>query len=243
MQNVNSVRYDLAFKYRDREFVIDKSGVKCLEIIGAQFVADENSIFGEVNEDYVQRELDWYLSTSLNVNDIPAPIPAIWKQVASPDGFINSNYGWAIWHKDNHLQFANAIRELQGNRDSRRAQMIYTRTSMWEDYSKNGMSDFMCTTAVQYFIRDNKLVVYVTMRSNDAVFGYKNDYAWQKHVQKMVAAPLNVECGDIIWNVGSLHIYEPQFYLVQHFIRGGDTAITKKEFDILYENYIPNIFE
>lgn len=243
MQNVDSIRFDFAFKYRDREFVTDKSGVKCLEIIGAQFIADETSIFGEVNEDYVKRELMWYKSKSLNVNDIPEPVPAIWKKVATPDGRINSNYGWCIWHEDNGAQYWKVINELQSNRDSRRAQIIYTRPSIWEDYNKDGMSDFICTTAVQYFIRNNKLVTYVTMRSNDAWAGYRNDYAWQSLVASWIANGLGVEVGDIIWNVASLHIYEPQFYLVQHFIRSGNMHITKKDFDELYKDYEPDLFE
>ena len=67
-------------------------GVKLLELIGVQFIADENRIFGTPNDDYIQRELEWYQSQSLNVNDIPGNTPQIWKQVASPDGIINSNY-------------------------------------------------------------------------------------------------------------------------------------------------------
>ena len=61
--------------------------------------------------------------------------------------------------------------------------MIYTRPMIWLDAWKNGMNDFICTNNVQYFIRDNKLVTCVYMRSNDAVFGYNNDFAWQKYVR------------------------------------------------------------
>ena len=235
MQKVSDIRAVLGENYLNEDFVIDKTGVKCVEIIGAQFVADEVSIFGEVNEDYVRRELEWYMSGSLNVNDIPEPVPAIWKRVATPDGRINSNYGWAIYSRENHLQFSRVVIELQGNKDSRRGQMIYTRPTMHTDCSVDGMSDFMCTTAVQYLIRDNKLISYVTMRSNDAWAGYRNDYAWQLDVQKRVAEALQIECGDIIWNVASLHVYESQFYLLDHYIRTGKSHITKKEYDELYK--------
>jgi thymidylate synthase len=82
------------------------------------------------------------------------------------------------------------------------------------DYNANGMSDFMCTNAVQYMIRDGKLNAVVQMRSNDVVFGYKNDYAWQKFVLDKLAADLEVTPGRIIWNAGSLHVYERHFKLV-----------------------------
>ena len=52
------------------------------------------------------------------------------------------------------------------------------------------------------------------MRSNDVVFGYKNDYAWQKHVLDMLAADLFVEPGEIYWNAGSLHVYSRHFHLI-----------------------------
>jgi hypothetical protein len=77
----------LSFKLlKEREmFVTDKTGVKMLEIVNASFVADEPAIFGSVNYDYVARELKWYKSQSLNVNDIPDGPPAIWQQVSDPD--------------------------------------------------------------------------------------------------------------------------------------------------------------
>lgn len=206
-----------AFKHlrEHNDYVIDKSGAKMLEIVGAQFLASEPSIFGEPNNDYIAREIEWYKSMSLNVNDIPGGAPTIWKQVADAGGFINSNYGWCIWSEKNGYQYENVYNELKRNPESRRATMIYTRPSMWKDYNYNGRSDFMCTNTVQYMIRKNKLVTIVQMRSNDVVYGYKNDRAWQEYVSLSLCDELGVELGDIIWQVGSLHVYERHFDLVK----------------------------
>jgi thymidylate synthase len=156
---------------------------------------------------------------SLCVNDIPggkqeANPPVIWTTVSDSNGMINSNYGWCIWSEDNNNQYDNALAELKSNPESRRAVMIYTRPTMWNDYNRDGMSDFICTNAVQYMIRDNKLNCIVQMRSNDAIFGYKNDHAWQKHVLDKMANQLEIEPGHITWQVGSLHIYERHFGLI-----------------------------
>lgn len=238
---VESIRNELALRYRTNQFVKDKSGVKVIEIVNANFIADEPLIFGAVNEDYVNRELEWYKSMSLNVNDIPGETPAIWKQVADRDGFINSNYGWCIFSEENNNQFAHVVTELQDRPDSRRAMMIYTRPKMWGDHIKGGRSDFMCTNAVQYIYRDGIVDAIVQMRSNDAWAGYRNDYAWQKWVLEELVATLNKYCegrqhkvGRIYWNVGSLHLYERQFYLVDHYIQSGDTHITKDEYIRIY---------
>ena len=133
-------------------------------IVGANFIADSPFIFGAVNEEYVSRELDWYLSKSLSVNDIPGGPPQIWKQVADSNGLINSNYGWCIYSAENNHQFAHAVTELEERPDSRRALMIYTRPTMWGDHNKDGRSDFMCTNAVQYLVRNNKVHAIVQMR-------------------------------------------------------------------------------
>ena len=196
------------------EFVIDKTGCKMLEIVGATFLADEEAIFGTVNRDYVSREIEWYKMMSRNVNDIPRGAPKAWLSSADQDGYVNSNYGWMIWSEENCRQYSNALRELQTNSESRRGVMIYTRPSMWIEYNTNGMSDFVCTNVVQYFIREGKLIVDVSMRSNDVVFGYKNDKAWQDYVHGRLAADLKCEVGSMIWHVGSLHVYEQHFDLV-----------------------------
>lgn len=212
---VNEVKQYFIDELKAERFVTDKTGCKMIEMVGASFIADKPSIFGAVNKDYVRREIMWYEMRSLNVNDIPPPVPAIWKQVATPEGRINSNYGWCIYSKSNYQQFLNCLHTLQKDPESRRAIMIYTRPSMQEEYNKDGMSDFMCTNAVQYVVREGRVHAIVQMRSNDVVFGYKNDYAWQHHVLHLLSSGLGYPMGDIHWQVGSLHVYEKHFKLVE----------------------------
>jgi thymidylate synthase len=126
-----------------------------------------------------------------------------------------NKYQIPIFSKANGSQFESCVAELKKNPFSRRAIMIYTRPSMQYDYNKNGMSDFMCTNAVQYLIREDKIHAVVQMRSNDVVYGYKNDFAWQEYVLNELADRLDIERGDIHWNVGSLHVYERHFDLVK----------------------------
>lgn len=213
--NTSDARDALIDKYVREDFVIDKSGCKMVEVIGQSFVADETTIFGTLNFDYAHRELEWYLGMSLNINDIPGEIPKIWKRVATPEGWINSNYGWCVFSAENFHQYNHAVNELRSNPYSRRASVIYTRPSMHEDYNRDGMSDFICTHAVDYHIRNGALYATVHMRSNDAVFGYKNDRFWQKFILEAMAANLNVKAGDIYWCASSLHVYERHFHLIE----------------------------
>ena len=221
MQTVKDIRSYFISALENEEYVEDKTGVKTLDLVGASFLADEAAIFGTPNEEYISREIDWYESQSLNVEDIPGETPAIWKSISSDSGKINSNYGYLINSEENFNQYQKVLRQLLVDRQSRRAVMIYQRPTMHEDFCVDGMSDFICTNAVQYLIRGNQVNAVVQMRSNDVIFGYRNDYAWQLYVlQNLVAhinlhAEANYKVGDITWQVGSLHVYERHFKFVK----------------------------
>lgn len=216
---VQDIRKMFKNAYDNQEFTIDRTGAKTVEILGATFIADEDHIIRAPAYEYIERELVWYKSMSLYVEDIPGTTPTIWKAVASKDGMINSNYGWCIYSQANGYQYDNVFQELSNNPDSRRATMIYNRPSMHYDYNKDGMNDFMCTFANSFFIRDGKLISHYIMRSNDSVFGYGNDYAWAKYVQNQLANDLNVQPGDLIWTASNLHVYERHFPQLEEMIK------------------------
>lgn len=209
-------------------------GSRTLEIVGANFIAADEVIFGEVNHDYVRREEAWYDSMSLSVNDFPGGAPAIWKAIACSEGKINSNYGWCIKSPENGSQMENVIAELKKNPESRRAVIIYTRPSMWVDYNYDGRSDFMCTNTVQYLVRNGECHGIVQMRSNDALIGYKNDRNWQQKVLEEVSREIGFPAGKLHWQVGSLHVYERDFYLVDHYLKTGEVTITRAKYRDLY---------
>jgi thymidylate synthase len=234
MDLLKDIREQFAQQFQLEQFVPDKSGQKVIEILGAQFLADDETIFGAPNKGYVAKEIAWYLSKSLNINHMDPPIPKIWLDIASPSGLINSNYGYLAFDSKNGNQIDNCILELRSNPWSRRAVAIYTRPSMWDDYNAHGMSDFICTNTVQYFIRESvnepdvlRLFARVDMRSNDAWAGYRNDYAWQRFVYDYMYSALRkiypaLKRAAVIWCCGSLHLYERNFDLVQHYIDTGD---------------------
>jgi thymidylate synthase len=225
LNNVKDIRQFFIDELNDEAFTIDKTGQKTIELIGAQFIADEPSIFGTPNDLYIAQEIAWYEKQSTNVNDIGDTVPQAWQYSASPHGEINSNYGHLIWSDKYHNQYGQVLDELLNNPDGRRASMIYNRPSIWVEFGENGKNDFICTNAVTYYIRDGLLHAVVQMRSNDVVFGYKNDYAWQRHVLERLAHDYTtldmydngnvVEPGQIIWQVQNLHVYERHFHLVE----------------------------
>lgn len=228
MTNVNDIRNHFISELAAGNITVDRGCNETIELIGASFLADEPAIFGTPNEDYIRREIDWYKLQSTNVNDIEGDVPAAWVATANDHGEINSNYGHLIWSDKYFNQYKQAIEELYRNKNSRRAQMIYNRPSIWLEATENGKNDFICTNAVTYYVRDNQVHCVVQMRSNDVIFGYRNDYAWQKYVLEKFTEDLNYRymtgfvfrtsqftVGNIYWQVMNLHVYGRHFHLVK----------------------------
>jgi thymidylate synthase len=243
---VKDIRNEFERLLNNRSFTTDKNGGKVIEILGASFRANENHIFGEPNKDYIGQEIDWYKSLSTNINDLSFPPPKAWVASASRAGEINSNYGLLIYSDKYYNQSRRVLDELINNPLSRRATMIYNRPSIWVEYNEMGKSDFICTNAVSYYIRHNELNCVVQMRSNDAWAGYRNDWAWQRFVLKEMLYDLNerwvhkyddlLKVGNIYWQVQNLHVYDRNFYLVDHYMKTGQTHISKEDYIKEYPN-------
>lgn len=240
---VEDVRHLFVQKLLNRDFTPSRDGSKTIEILGASFCADEPAIFGTPNQEYIDLEIEWYRSQSTNVFDIGMdPIPKAWITTANQYGEINSNYGHLIYSEKYYRQFDRVVQELLSDQYSRRATMVYTRPSIWVEYNENGKSDFICTNAVTYYIRDHKVHACVQMRSNDSWAGYRNDYAFQRYVLQNIVFELRarslsnvvLEPGDIFWQVQNLHMYSRNFYLIDAYNKG-IPSITKKE----YANQFP----
>ena len=203
-------------------------GNSTIEIQNACFRVDSDVIFGKRNEEYIEAEIAWYESMDRSVQklfDIYGKEVKIWADVADDQGQINSNYGWAIYTYDNGNQYDRVYYDLHDNPLSRQAVMIYTNPEMHKNSKRYGMNDFMCTNTVQYFLNHSQesrvidLDCQVNMRSNDAVFGFINDVAWQQHVLNKLARDLSyhnydVQPGTITWNAGSLHVYDRHWDLI-----------------------------
>ena len=229
LNSVKDIREFFIGELKDEAFTIDKTGQKTIEMLGANFIASEPSIFGTPNQEYIDAEIKWYESESTNINDIygvDGNPPAAWQYSANDNGEINSNYGHLVFSYKYFQQFDRAFDELWDNPDSRRAQMIYNRPSIWVEFNEGGKNDFICTNAQTFYIRDNILHMVSQMRSNDVVYGYKNDYAWAQYLMDKMVSRWNqmaemtgehesIEKGMLTWQVMNLHVYERHFNLVK----------------------------
>lgn len=99
------------------------------------------------------------------------------------------------------------IRTLQRNPESRQAVIpIYARPDLSRTENVDH-PDIPCTLSLQFLLRDHRLHMIVTMRSNDVWLGLPYDYFCFTLIQQLLARELSVAPGYVQWNAGSLHLY------------------------------------
>lgn len=77
-----------------------------------------------------------------------------------------------------------------------------------DNFNVSTPRDIPCTTMLQFFVREDKLVMHVTMRSNDAWWGTPHDWGQFSQLQLALANVLSIEAGDYYHHVVSFHLYE-----------------------------------
>lgn len=152
---------------------------------------------------YAIAEFLWYNST---VNDVAAiePYSKFWRKLSDDGVTVNSNYGYCIRKKFGFDQWERCKQILRNNSDSRQA-VIHIKEA--RDIIANPTKDLNCTIALQFFIRNNKLDLIVTMRSNDVWLGLPYDLFNFTCMQMQMAMELGIKVGTYYHNAGSLHMY------------------------------------
>ncbi len=147
-------------------------------------------------------ELLWYLSRGNSLDFISYYIPAYRDE--SVDGLsVHGGYGRRLFRHHGHNQVRNVIDLLLVNSRSRRAVIQIFDA---DDISCH-RPEVPCTTTLQFMVRDDRLHLLTTMRSNDAYKGLPHDVFCFTMLQEIVANSLGYELGTYKHFVGSMHIY------------------------------------
>ena len=154
---------------------------------------------------YAEAEWLWYLSENPSVKDI-SKLAKIWAFIADDDGNVNSNYGYQ-WSRTRQLN--RVIKFLARNPDTRRASISIYDGKETHLYAK----DTPCTYALGFNIVKGRLIMYISMRSCDLVYGFCNDQYCFSRLHQLVANALQIEVGESNWSIQSLHVYEKHYDL------------------------------
>ncbi|WP_050627363.1 thymidylate synthase [Bradyrhizobium viridifuturi] len=159
-------------------------------------------------------ELLWYL-TGDNQLDFILPYVKRYKCETEDGKTVYGGYGPRLFGPPD--QIANVITLLKQRPSSRRAVIqLFDKSDIAEPHR-----EIPCTTNLQFFVRDEKLDMIATMRSNDAYFGLPHDAFCFTMLQEIIARTLALEVGTYRHFAGSMHIYRERWADAQHFVDEG----------------------
>lgn len=202
--------------------------------------ADANSMIGQINIDWVRRELDWFRSGSDKLEDMEGPVPKLFQMCAGEDGRVNSAYGHILFSAQVgeflrgttlYQRIVNTIR-MEGS-GTRHAVAIISDRDVHALAHYRGRNDFICTNALNVMIDSSGAVnIIAQMRSMDAVFGYRADYSmWDFLMDKLVedlSRSMIVYRGDITFQVANLHVYPRHFDLLKETAEDTEERIARR---------------
>jgi thymidylate synthase len=170
---------------------------------------------------YIAAELLWYFA-GRNDSAFIKKYAKFWESIQNPDGTVNSSYGNLLFAKKNphgFTQYDWAIGSLLKDKDSRQAIMHFNSTE--HQYSTN--KDFVCTMYAIFQIRENRLNLTVSMRSNDVIWGLPTDIAFFATLQSQALSHLKkfypeLMLGTYTHVANSFHIYEHHFDVVDRML-------------------------
>lgn len=184
-------------------------GQRVSEIHSVQFEFEHDDWFIDseympLKHDYVRAELNWYRQGNRDATWI-ANHAKIWKDCISDYGRLHSNYGWYFYES-----LPRILRLFTADLDTRQAVINVNRP----EHHYPGNKDVPCTMYMGFTYRNACLHSYVHMRSQDAVFGLRNDLPAFQMFKLHLATLMGVLPGRLFLTVDNQHIYERHFDMV-----------------------------
>ena len=187
-----------------------------------------------ISLNYLIGELLWYASGS-NKLDFIDKFSKFWNKISDDGKTSNSAYGYILKYKFNFDQIETVIDLLKNDITSRRAVLNFN----FPNENMLNTKDEVCTIALQFLVRNNKLNCTSMMRSNDVIFGLSYDLTFFILLQKYIASRLGLEPGTYTHFDTSLHVYEKDFELVKSIADGDLSTIDYKvNFNKLFDKSI-----
>lgn len=160
-------------------------------------------------------ELCWYLAKTNDLDFIHYYAPAY--KHSSEDGEVYGGYGPRLFDWRGVHQWDNIAGILRCRPSSRRAVIqLFDSHDIVKEHK-----DVPCTCTLQFMIRDKKLHLIASMRSNDVILGLPHDVFAFTMLQEIMARSLAVELGPYKHFVGSLHLYDKNKQEAQQFMDEG----------------------
>jgi len=213
--------------WNDPDYVASPRGMEVREIRDCSMEI-ENPMFNIYENKYrssplkyIAAELLWYFSGTNNPTYIEN-YASMWKSLHNEDGTVNSSYGNLLFkEKNDHgfTQYQWVIESLKRDKDSRQAFMHFNKPH--HQFLEN--KDQVCTLQSLFHIRENKLHMTLTMRSNDVVFGFMTDWTFFSILQYHVYLEMKKYYPELVMGSythisHSMHVYERHYDLLKKMV-------------------------
>jgi thymidylate synthase len=165
-------------------------------------------------------EFLWYLSGDNQLGFIRHYIKK-YEDESEDKKTVYGGYGPRIFCQRGYNQLENVIGLLHEHPTSRRA-VIQLFSA--EDLGTPRHPDIPCTCTLQFMVREDKLHLIASMRSNDAYMGLPHDIFAFTMLQEVVARTLGFEVGPYRQFVGNLHLYDRNELAARQYIDEGFQA-------------------
>jgi thymidylate synthase len=161
-------------------------------------------------------ELFWYLAKTDDLTFIRYYLSHYAEE--SDDGqTVYGAYGPRLFSMRENDQIANVVKLLKERPTSRRAVIQLFDAADIANVHKG----IPCTCTLQFMIRDDRLILFTNMRSNDAFIGLPYDVFAFTMLQEIIARSLGKDVGPYKHAVGSLHLYEKNRKAAQQYLEEG----------------------
>lgn len=162
-------------------------------------------------------ELLWYLTGDNRLDFIEPYIPR-YREESEDNGIsVYGGYGPRLLHQRGSDQIRNVIALLRERSATRRAVIqIFNAEDIATDHT-----EIPCTTTLQFFVRNKRIHLIATMRSNDAYIGLPHDVFCFTMLQEIVARTLDCEIGIYRHFVGSMHLYDRDRLSARNLVEEG----------------------
>ena len=163
-------------------------------------------------------EFLWYMSGKNDLDFIAYYLRQYREE--SEDGLtVYGGYGPRLFGDgESENQIENVIGLLKSRPTSRRAVIQIFDSS---DIAGRVRPEIPCTCTLQFLIREGRLELIVSMRSNDALRGLPHDIFAFTMIQEVLARSLGVELGSYQHFVGSMHLYDNDLAKVRDYLSEG----------------------
>lgn len=152
---------------------------------------------------YLCGELIWYFAKSDKLKFI-SKFSSFWEKISDDGEHCNSAYGHIVHERYGYDQLEKVISILRTDPESRRATINFNVPREDKDTTK----DEICTSMLQFRVRNGHLECTAIMRSNDVYTGFPYDVTYFRILQYIIAEELDIPVGDYTHFVCSMHLYD-----------------------------------